>query len=166
MIRQYRKIKSQYKDAVLFFRLGDFYEMFEKDAEEVSRILNLTLTSRHGVPMCGIPYHAAENYIPRLLKTGKKIWPRMLNQEPPFFGRGNRGIRREREVVEGYNPGEQYSTEGTYFKPGIPTIILRAIGCQGRDGLLCITVDSCQPLNSGHIIPTGELVLLKLRRRD
>jgi DNA mismatch repair protein MutS len=67
-----RNIKKKHKDAVLFFRMGDFYEMFRSDAVEVSRLLNLTLTQRQGIPMCGIPYHAAGNYIARLLKLGKK----------------------------------------------------------------------------------------------
>ena len=59
MMRQYLSIKAKYKDEILFFRLGDFYEMFFDEAVEVSRILNLTLTKRNDVPMCGIPYHAA-----------------------------------------------------------------------------------------------------------
>ncbi|MDA3957979.1 DNA mismatch repair protein MutS [Oceanispirochaeta sp.] len=73
MMRQYMSIKEKHKDAVLFFRMGDFYEMFRSDAEDVSRLLNLTLTKRHGIPMCGIPYHAAQNYIGRLLNAGWKI---------------------------------------------------------------------------------------------
>jgi DNA mismatch repair protein MutS len=73
MMRQYRSIKSKYRDTILFFRLGDFYEMFEQDAAEASHILDLTLTKRNGVPMCGIPYHASQGYIARLLKAGKKI---------------------------------------------------------------------------------------------
>jgi DNA mismatch repair protein MutS len=73
MMRQYMSIKEKHKDAVLFFRMGDFYEMFRSDAEDVSRLLNLTLTKRHGIPMCGIPYHAAQNYIGRLLNAGRKI---------------------------------------------------------------------------------------------
>lgn len=73
MMQQYRAIKEQNKDKVLFFRLGDFYEMFDDDALEVSRLLNLTLTQRTGYPMCGIPYHAAKSYIRRLLDFGKKI---------------------------------------------------------------------------------------------
>ncbi len=73
MMRQYRRIKEDHRDAILFFRLGDFYEMFFTDAREASAILNLTLTQRNGTPMCGIPYHAARNYIPRLLKAGKKV---------------------------------------------------------------------------------------------
>lgn len=74
---QYRKIKAQYPDAILFFRLGDFYEMFFEDAIEVSRLLQLTLTARskgeHKAPMCGVPYHAGHNYISRLTKLGKKV---------------------------------------------------------------------------------------------
>ena len=73
MMRQYRDIKKEHQDKVLFFRLGDFYEMFSDDAIEVSKLLNLTLTHRANVPMCGIPYHAAKNYIARLLEEGKKI---------------------------------------------------------------------------------------------
>lgn len=69
---QYRSIKEKNKDKVLFFRLGDFYEMFDDDAVEVSRLLNLTLTHRAARPMCGIPYHAAKSYIRRLLDLGKR----------------------------------------------------------------------------------------------
>ncbi len=73
LMRQYKQVKEQYPDMVLFFRLGDFYEMFDEDAKEVSSLLNLTLTHRGDAPMCGIPYHAAKNYIKRLLEFGKKI---------------------------------------------------------------------------------------------
>ncbi len=100
MMQQYRRIKAQYPDTVLFYRLGDFYEMFEKDAKEVSRILNLTLTARHGVPMCGIPYHASKNYIPRLLNAGKKI---AVCEQTTLPGKG-KGIV-EREVIEVITPG-------------------------------------------------------------
>ena len=73
MMAQYYQIKENHKDKVLFFRLGDFYEMFEDDAIEISRLLNLTLTHRAKTPMCGIPYHASKVYIKRLLEEGKKI---------------------------------------------------------------------------------------------
>ena len=100
MFRQYTKHKEQHKDAVLFFRMGDFYEMFKTDAVEVSRLLNLTLTQRQGIPMCGIPYHAAGNYIARLLKLGKKI--AICEQiELPLNGKG----LAKREVVEVVTPG-------------------------------------------------------------
>ncbi len=73
LMKQYCDIKSRYPGIILFFRLGDFYEMFDEQAREVSAILSLTLTQRHGIPMCGIPFHAAATYIGRLLKAGKKI---------------------------------------------------------------------------------------------
>lgn len=73
LMKQYHDMKQQYADMVLFFRLGDFYEMFDEDAIEVSSLLNLTLTHKSDNPMCGIPFHAAKNYIKRLLDAGKKI---------------------------------------------------------------------------------------------
>jgi DNA mismatch repair protein MutS len=74
MMAQYRRIKGELpKDALLLFRLGDFYEMFFEDAQAGAQILNLALTSRNGVPMCGLPFHAANNYIARVLKSGRKV---------------------------------------------------------------------------------------------
>ncbi len=80
MMRQYLEIKEKNKDCILFFRLGDFYEMFADDAKLVSKELDLTLTTRDRnkakedqVPMCGVPYHSAEAYIARLVAKGYKI---------------------------------------------------------------------------------------------
>ena len=78
MLQQYHTIKNNHADCILFFRLGDFYEMFFKDAKIVSRALDLVLTSRGKtqntkIPMCGFPHHAAENYIAKLIKLGHKI---------------------------------------------------------------------------------------------
>ena len=100
MMTQYLQIKEQYRDAVLFFRLGDFYEMFNEDAVEVSRLLNLTLTHRAGNPMCGIPYHASKIYIARLLRAGKKI---AICEQMSIPGPG-KGLA-ERKVVEVITPG-------------------------------------------------------------
>ncbi len=74
MMTQYRRIKGELpKDALLLFRLGDFYEMFFEDAQTGAQILNLALTARNGVPMCGLPHHAANSYIGRLLRAGRKV---------------------------------------------------------------------------------------------
>ena len=75
LITQYLNVKQKVPDAILFFRLGDFYEMFFEDAEIGARILDIQLTSRSkdGVPLCGIPYHSAEPYIAKLLKAGLKV---------------------------------------------------------------------------------------------
>ncbi|MCL2765563.1 MAG: DNA mismatch repair protein MutS [Treponema sp.] len=99
MIEQYRRIKKQQEGNILFFRLGDFYEMFAEDAIEVSSLLNLTLTSRTGLPMCGVPYHAARSYIARLLKLGKKV--AVCEQLTPP---GKKGVI-QRDVVEIITPG-------------------------------------------------------------
>src|SRR3954468_17142092 len=74
MMAQYRRIKSELpRDALLLFRLGDFYELFFEDAETGAQLLNVTLTKRGTMPMCGIPFHAANGYIGRLLKAGRKV---------------------------------------------------------------------------------------------
>ena len=100
MFRQYTEQKEQHRDAVLFFRVGDFYEMFKSDAVEVSRLLNLTLTHRQGVPMCGVPCHAAENYIAKLLGFGKKV----AVCEQIEDARESKGLVK-REVIDIYTPG-------------------------------------------------------------
>ena len=74
MMAQYRKIRRELpEDTILFFRLGDFYEMFFDDAKTAAEILDITLTKRHNTPMCGVPYHAATGYLERLVKAGKKV---------------------------------------------------------------------------------------------
>ncbi len=74
MMKQYRQVKSEVPDdAILLFRLGDFYEIFFDDAARAAPIMGVTLTSRGGVPMCGVPYHALETYLPKLLKAGVKV---------------------------------------------------------------------------------------------
>jgi len=78
LMRQYTAIKKEHPNALLFFRLGDFYELFFDDAVTASRELQITLTSRNkekdiAIPMCGVPYHAAENYIAKLIRKGFKV---------------------------------------------------------------------------------------------
>lgn len=107
LIAQYQGIKAQHANEVLFFRLGDFYEMFGDDAVEVSRLLNLTLTHRADKPMCGIPYHAAKVYIARLLRLGKKIAVCEQVGEIPTHGKG----LTRREVIEVITPGTAVESE-------------------------------------------------------
>ena len=74
MMAQYRRIKGELpRDALLLFRLGDFYEMFFEDAQTGAQLLNVALTKRGAMPMCGIPFHAANTYIARILKAGRKV---------------------------------------------------------------------------------------------
>ncbi len=104
MIEQYLEIKEQHRDAILFFRLGDFYEMFFEDAQVASRDLDIVLTARDGgdgkVPMCGIPYHAMDNYISRLISKGHKIAICEQVEDP----REAKGIVK-REVIRIITPG-------------------------------------------------------------
>ncbi|MDR2392543.1 MAG: DNA mismatch repair protein MutS [Treponema sp.] len=116
MLDQYRRIKREHQGEVLFFRLGDFYEMFSDDALEVSALLNLTLTSRNGLPMCGIPYHAARSYIARLLKLGKKI---AICEQVTEAAKGKALI--ERQVVEIITPGT--TVEEEYLDRGSPNYL-------------------------------------------
>src|SRR2546425_10100338 len=74
MMQQYRRLRSSIPaDTLLLFRLGDFYELFFEDAKEASVLLNVALTKRNGVPMCGMPYHAAQTYIAKLIKAGRRV---------------------------------------------------------------------------------------------
>jgi DNA mismatch repair protein MutS len=105
LMRQYRQIKQAHRDAILFFRVGDFYEMFYEDAEEGSRLLSIALTSRdknrpEPVPLCGIPYHAAMGYVAKLLKAGRTVAICDQVEDP----KQAKGLVR-REVVRLYTPG-------------------------------------------------------------
>ncbi len=132
MMDQYRRIKARHRDAVLFFRLGDFYEMFFEDAVEASALLDLTLTHRQGEPMCGVPYHAARSYIARLLKRGKKI----AICEQVGEGGPAKGLM-EREVVEIVTPGT--TVEEDFLDQGSNNYILAACSAAGAEGrLLCL----------------------------
>src|SRR6059036_291862 len=74
MMQQYRRLRGSIPaDTLLFFRLGDFYELFFEDAKEAASLLNVALTKRNGVPMCGVPYHAAQTYIAKLIKAGRRV---------------------------------------------------------------------------------------------
>ena len=130
---QYASIKSKYKNEVLFFRLGDFYEMFNKDAIEVSRLLNLTLTHRGDAPMCGIPYHAAKVYIARLLRLGKKI---VICEQVGEVAHG-KGLT-ERKVVEIITPGT--AVEAEYLDGSVANYAASLSVSHGKAGFAFIDV--------------------------
>ena len=134
MMIQYRGIKEKYKNEVVFFRLGDFYEMFDSDAVEVSRLLNLTLTHRAGRPMCGIPYHAAKIYIARLLRLGKKI---VICEQVGEIPKGGKGIT-ERKVVEIITPGT--AVESEYLDGGRANYLAALCVIKGRAAFAFIDV--------------------------
>src|ERR1700749_2485036 len=100
MMQQYQRIRrSLPADTLLLFRLGDFYEMFFEDAKEGSALLNVALTKRNQTPMCGIPFHAAENYIRRLIKAGRRVAVCDQVSEP------QPGKIVEREITHIVSPG-------------------------------------------------------------
>ena len=107
MMKQYLRIKAQYPDALLLFRLGDFYELFFEDAQEAARILQITLTRRNQVPMCGVPHHALDQYLPRLVEAGYKVAICEQVEDPAQA----RGVVR-REVVRVVTPGTLMGDEG------------------------------------------------------
>lgn len=134
MMIQYRSVKEKYKNEVVFFRLGDFYEMFDDDAVEISKLLNLTLTHRASQKMCGIPYHAAKIYIARLLRFGKKI---VICEQVGEIPKGTKGIT-ERKVVEIITPGTAVDDE---YLEGIEANYLAALSVtKGKMGFAFIDV--------------------------
>ena len=105
MMQQYQSIKREYPDSILFFRMGDFYEMFNEDAAIASKILEIALTSRNKnkanpTPMCGIPHHSSNMYIAKLIKSGKKVAICEQTEDPRF----TKGLVK-REVVRVVTPG-------------------------------------------------------------
>ena len=110
MMEQYFEIKEQYKDYILFYRLGDFYEMFFDDAILASRELELTLTGRdcgeaERAPMCGVPFHSSEGYIGRLIEKGYKVAICEQTEDPALA----KGLVK-REVIRVVTPGTVIET--------------------------------------------------------
>ena len=122
-MRQYLDAKQQHRDAILFFRMGDFYEMFYEDALLAARTLELTLTSRSkdtnggGIPMCGVPFHAVDTYIARLVKKGFRVAICDQVEDP----RKAKGIVK-REVVRVVSPGT--FTDASYLDAKEPAFLL------------------------------------------
>lgn len=139
MMRQYLEIKSQYPDAILFFRLGDFYEMFMDDAVTASRVLGLTLTSRNKgaadqVPLCGIPYHSSQSYVARLIENGYKVAICEQIEDP----REAKGIVK-REVVQVVTPG--LVTDSDNLQPKENNFLMAlAVSEGGVFGVSCVDI--------------------------
>src|SRR6187455_2274033 len=122
-MRQYLDAKEQHRDAILLFRMGDFYEMFYEDALVAARALELTLTSRSrdtnggGIPMCGVPFHAIDGYIARLVKKGFRVAICEQVEDP----RKAKGLVR-REVVRVVSPGTL--TDASYLDAREPAFLM------------------------------------------
>ncbi len=153
LLKQYFRVKSNYDDCILLFRMGDFYETFFKDAEIASQVLNIALTSRpHGkedrVPLAGIPVKAANNYITKLIKAGLKVAICEQLEDPSLA----RGIVK-RDVVEVITPG-------TVTNPNIldsgKNIFLAALNSDGKDKFGLSYCD----------LSTGDFYLEEVRKKD
>jgi DNA mismatch repair protein MutS len=162
MMRQFRDQKARHPDAILLFRMGDFYEMFFSDAEKASRILDIALTSRdknkdEGVPMCGFPHHAAPAYISRLLAAGERVAVCDQMEDP----RKAKGIVK-RQVTRVLTPGlaedmSASSAEENHFTAAVSSVG-KAVG-------VCVF-----DLNTGELLATEtadmQLASQELRRLD
>ena len=152
LMQQYREIKSRHQDAILFFRMGDFYEMFYEDAEVASKTLGLTLTSRNNggasaVPLAGVPVKAAGEYLRRLVQHGFRVSICEQTEDPKFA----KGIVK-REVVETITPGAAFSDD---LLDGTRNNYLCALSRDG-DSIGIAAAD----------LSTGELRLTTVRTRD
>ncbi|MBL7684829.1 MAG: DNA mismatch repair protein MutS [Deltaproteobacteria bacterium] len=143
MMRQYLDIKKNYQDSILFFRLGDFYEMFFEDAVTASNLLEIALTSRNksnenSVPLCGVPYHSASSYIAKLIQMGHKVAICEQVEDP----QSAKGIVR-REVTRVVTPGVVLETE--------------SLEARGNNYLLSLTLHQNQTGLAYADISTGEV---------
>ena len=135
MMAQYRELKQRYPDFLLLFRLGDFYELFFEDAERGAALLSITLTSRQGAPMAGIPHHAAETYIARLVQAGRKI---AICEQMEAPGKGKKLLRRE--VVRVVTPGT--ITDTAYLPGGANNFLLAVVRAREGTGVALVDVST------------------------
>src|SRR5688572_19607968 len=135
-MRQYLDAKRQYRDAIVFFRMGDFYEMFYEDALVAARALDLTLTSRSkdaggaGIPMCGVPYHAVDGYLAKLVGKGFRVAMCEQVEDP----RKAKGLVR-REVVRVVSPGTL--TDATYLEAREPAYLMSIVDVRRAGSAAC-----------------------------
>src|SRR3954465_1518219 len=129
-MRQYLDAKRQHRDAIVFFRMGDFYEMFYEDALAAARALDLTLTSRskdaggNGIPMCGVPFHAMDGYLAKLVKKGFRVAICEQVEDP----KKAKGLVR-REVVRVVSPGTL--TDVNYLDAREPAYLMSIVTTRG-----------------------------------
>ncbi|HEX4602785.1 MAG TPA: DNA mismatch repair protein MutS, partial [Candidatus Angelobacter sp.] len=135
MMRQYAAIKKEHPNALLFFRLGDFYELFFEDAVVAARELQITLTSRnkekdHAIPMCGVPYHAAENYLSKLLRKGFRV---AICEQMEVPNAATKLVRRE--VTRVLTPGTAIDSSVGSEENNFLAALARASGAVGLAAL-------------------------------
>jgi DNA mismatch repair protein MutS len=159
-MRQYFDAKRQYRDAIVFFRMGDFYEMFYEDALTAARALELTLTSRSkdtnggAIPMCGVPHHAADGYITRLVKKGFRVAVCEQMEDP----RKARGLVR-REVIRVVSPGTL--TDASYLDAREPAFLMAIAPAEpeARFGVALLDLSTGEFTTAEYAGPDGRQAL-------
>lgn len=152
MMRQYREAKDSIPpDAVLLFRMGDFYEEFFEDAEIVSSTLELTLTKRQGVPMCGFPHHALDTYLPRLVAAGVKVAVAEQMEDPRFA----QGIVK-RQVTRVITPGT--IMDNALLNPSCNNFLVSLAAAKEKRALACLDISTGEfrvtEISDGHKLCT------------
>jgi DNA mismatch repair protein MutS len=142
MLQQYQGVKARHRDALLLFRMGDFFELFYEDAVVAARALNITLTARgrntaHEAPMCGIPHHALDSYVARLVRLGHKV---AICDQVERPGRGRKLLRRE--VVRVITPGTL--SDPQQLEERVPHHLAAVFPSEGRTGIALVD------LSTGH----------------
>ncbi len=139
MMAQYRRAKAELpEDVLLLFRMGDFYEMFFADAERGSRILDITLTKRQGIPMAGIPYHALDNYLPKVLAAGVKVAIAEQMEDPKLA----KGLVK-REISQIITPGT--IVDGNVLAAGKSNFLVSiCAGKHGRFGVASLDISTAE----------------------
>ena len=169
LMQQYREIKARHQSAILFFRMGDFYEMFYEDAETAARVLGLTLTSRNNggaaeVPLAGIPVRSGQDYLRRLVQQGYRVAICEQVEDPKLA----KGIVR-REVVETVSPGVAFADD---LLDGARNNFIAAIGRASASGARGVVGLAAADISTGElrlsVVPVGELdaVLARLTPRE
>jgi DNA mismatch repair protein MutS len=180
VMRQYAELKAQYPEALLLFRMGDFYELFAEDALIASQVLQITLTRRRtakegdaGTPMCGVPFHAAEGYIGKLLQAGHRVaLAEQLESPAAAKQRGGSGALLQRKVVRLFTPGTL--TEEAFLEAKRPSL-LAVVAAEEEDSAPQRLVLAWLDLSTGEVglrglgaaqlahtlaaLPIGELVI-------
>jgi len=158
LMRQYSAIKRQHPSALLFFRLGDFYEMFFEDAVLAARELEITLTSRHkekgiAIPMCGVPYHAAEGYIRKLIRRGYKV---AICEQMEEAGMAKKLVRREvtRVVTPGTAADAALGAEENNFLAAVVTLEAPPKASNGSGGKILSAGFAALDLSTGEFRST------------
>jgi DNA mismatch repair protein MutS len=158
MMQQYRELKRRFPDHLLFFRLGDFYELFLEDAELGARLLSIALTSRQGAPMAGIPHHSADGYIARLIRAGQKI---AICEQLEAPGKGKKLLRRD--VVRVITPGTL--TDTAYLAAGANNYLLAVTAQGGALGAALLDVSTGEFVAGEDADAEGGVLAAALLRR-